>query len=77
VCSVADFEVIDIAYGSTLYPTLLGLDWEFSNQMIIDLKKRQMVFETKDLKVTTPLDPIEGQRYVELEKRKGLDNFYI
>jgi hypothetical protein len=36
VRSVADFEVIEIVDGSTPYPTLLGLDWEFDNQTIID-----------------------------------------
>jgi hypothetical protein len=40
VCSVEDFEVIEIVDGSTPYPTLLGLDWEFDNHTIIDLKKR-------------------------------------
>jgi hypothetical protein len=57
VCSVADFEVIDIVDGSTPYPTLLGLDWEFDNQKIIDLKKRHMVFEVEDLKVTCVVRP--------------------
>jgi hypothetical protein len=59
VHSVADFEVIDIVDGSTPYPTLLGLDWEFDNQTIIDLKKRQMVFKVEDLKVIAPLDPMK------------------
>ena len=58
--SVADFEVIDIVYGSKPYSTMLGLDWEFDNHMITELKKRQMVFEVKELKVTTLLDPTEG-----------------
>jgi hypothetical protein len=61
VHSVADFEVIEIVDGSTPYPTLLGLDWEFDNQTIIDLKKRNMVFEVEDLKVTASLDPTEGR----------------
>jgi hypothetical protein len=61
VHSVADFEVIEIVDGSTPYPTLLGLDWEFDNQTIIDLKKRHMVFEVEDLKVTMPLDPLKEE----------------
>jgi hypothetical protein len=31
VCMMEDFEVIEIVYGTTPYPTLLGLDWEFDN----------------------------------------------
>jgi hypothetical protein len=58
------------------YPTLLGLDWAFDNQALIDLKKRQMVFEAGDWKVTTPLDPTEGRRYMEPTKGKELDNLY-
>jgi hypothetical protein len=76
VRSLADFEVIEIVDGSTPYPTLLGLDWAFENQTIIDLKKRQMIFEVEDLKVTAPLDPTEGRRYVEPVKGKELDNLY-
>ena len=26
-----DFEVIEIVYGTTPYPILLGLNWEFDN----------------------------------------------
>ena len=58
------------------YPRLLGLDWTFENQNIIDLKKIQMIFEVEYLKVTASLDPIEGRRYVELIKGKELDNLY-
>jgi hypothetical protein len=76
VHNMADFEVIEIVDGSTPYPTLLGLDWAFDNQTIIDLKKRQMIFEVEDLKVTVSLDPTEGRRYVEPVKGKEIDNLY-
>jgi hypothetical protein len=76
VHNMADFEVIEIVDGSTPYPTLLGLDWAFENQTIIDLKKRQMIFEVENLKVTVSLDPTEGRRYVEPVKGKELDNLY-
>jgi hypothetical protein len=46
VCTMADFEVIEIVDGTTPYPTLLGLDWEFDNQDIINLKTRKMTFES-------------------------------
>jgi hypothetical protein len=39
------FEVIEIVDGTTPYPTLLGLDWAFDNESIIDLKRRKMTFE--------------------------------
>jgi hypothetical protein len=60
----------------TPYPTLLGLDWEFDNQMIIYLKKRNMVLKVEYLKVIAPLDPTGGKRYVEPTKRKWIDNLY-
>jgi hypothetical protein len=68
VCSIDDFEVIEIVDGNKPYPTLLGLDWDFDNQTLIDLKKRQMVFEAGDWKVTVPLDPTEGRIFVEPDK---------
>jgi hypothetical protein len=60
-----DFEVIKIVDGKTPYPTLLGLDWEFYNRAIINLKTRNMTFESGEYKVIAPLDPSEGERFVE------------
>jgi hypothetical protein len=40
------FEVIEIVDGTTPYPTLLGLDWEFDNQVVINLKTMKMNFES-------------------------------
>jgi hypothetical protein len=34
------------------YPKPMGLEWEFDNQMIINLKRRKMIFEVGYLKVT-------------------------
>ena len=45
VHSSADFEVIEIIGDSRPYPALLGIDWEISNMVVIDLKRRQMTFE--------------------------------
>ena len=67
---IEDFEVIEIVDGITPYPTLLGLDWAFYYQTIIDIKKRQMLFEVEDLKITTLLDPIEGRIFVKPTKGK-------
>jgi hypothetical protein len=44
VCTMAYFEVREIVDGTTPYPTLFGLDWEFYNQAIINLKTRKMTF---------------------------------
>jgi hypothetical protein len=35
-----DFEVIEIVDDSYPYPTLLGIDWEFENNAMLNLKKR-------------------------------------
>jgi hypothetical protein len=41
------FEVIDIVDNTSSYPTLLGLDWAFDNKVIINLKIRKMIFESR------------------------------
>jgi hypothetical protein len=51
------------------------MDWAFDNQVIINLKKREMIFEGGGLKVTTPLDPMEARIYVD-PTRKEIDNLY-
>jgi hypothetical protein len=76
VCGLADLELIEIVDGSNPYPTLLGLDWAFDNQNIIDLNKIQMIFKVEDLKVIVSLDPSEGIRYVEPGKGKEIDNLH-
>jgi hypothetical protein len=60
-----DFEVIKIVDDTTPYPILLGLDWEFENQAIINLKTRKTTFESGEYRVIAPLDPSEGERIVE------------
>jgi hypothetical protein len=42
----ADFEVIEIVDGTRPYRALLGLDWAFDNQAIINLKTRKITFES-------------------------------
>jgi hypothetical protein len=39
------FEVIDMVDESIPFTTLLGIDWAFDNQSIINLKTRKMIFE--------------------------------
>ena len=66
--SLSDFEVIEIIDDSTPYPALLGIDWEFENQAIINLKKKTMSFEGNVIQVIGLLDPTLGPRYTELIK---------
>jgi hypothetical protein len=49
-----DFEVIEIVDDTTPYPMLLGLDWAFENQDIINLKMRKMTFESGEYMVIMP-----------------------
>ena len=59
----ANFEVIEIVDDSCPYPALLGIDWDFNNLTVVDLKKRRMTFEGDGLRFIEPLDPDEGRRY--------------
>jgi hypothetical protein len=61
----ANFEFIKIVDDTTPYSVLHGLDWAFDNQAIINLKTRKMTFESRDYRVTSPLDPSESERFVE------------
>ena len=70
VRTLADFEVIEIIDDSNPYPALLGIEWAMENAAVINLKKRQMTFEGKDLRVIIPLDPSHSI----LPKEKGTQN---
>ena len=47
------------------YPMLLGIDWAIDNQTIINFKKRILSFEDEEMRVVSPTNPFEGQRYIE------------
>lgn len=47
------------------YPTLLGIDWAFDNNDVINLKKETMTFEVDGTQVIQPLDPYQRQWYTE------------
>jgi hypothetical protein len=64
VHNVIYFKVINIVDDNQPYPTLMGLGWAFHNQAIINLKRREMIFEVRDLKLNAPLDPKEGRWYI-------------
>lgn len=57
VRSVAEFEVIEIVDDSNPYPAILGIEWAFNNNAIMNLKKRQMSFENGTNRITAPIDP--------------------
>lgn len=42
--SIVDFEFIEIVDDTDPSPSLMGNYWAFDNQVIINLKKRQMIF---------------------------------
>jgi hypothetical protein len=80
VCSLANFEAIEIIDDNTSYPALLGIDWAFNNQAIINLKKKTMSFEGNEIWVISPLDLALGPRYTELitaeEEARNIDVVY-
>ena len=67
----ADFEVINIVDDMNPYPTLLAIDWAIENQTIINFKKRILSFEDEEMRVVSPFDPFEGQRYIEAVYNDG------
>ena len=53
------------------YPALLGIDWAIDSQTIINFKKRILSFEDEEMRVVSPIDPFEGQRYIEHVYNEG------
>jgi hypothetical protein len=76
VHSIEYFEVLEIMDDSQPYPSLMGLEGDFDNQEIINLKRRDMIFELGDLKFIAPLVPSEGKRYIEPTRGNDIDNLY-
>jgi hypothetical protein len=65
VRTFSNFEVIEIVDDRCPYPALLGIDWAFNKSIVVDLKKRCMIFERDGLRVISPLYLYEGQCYTE------------
>jgi hypothetical protein len=61
----AKFKVIKIMDVTPPYPSLLGLDWAFDNQVIINLNTRKMTFELGEYRFIMLLDPSEEEIFVE------------
>ena len=73
----AEFEVIKIVDDADPYPTLLGLDWAIDMGGIINLKHRSMIFQNNGTRVIVPLDPAEGEQYIEpLHKGDEVNHIY-
>ena len=47
------------------YPMLLWIYWAIDNQTIINFKKMILSIEDNDMRVVLPIDPLEGERYVD------------
>ena len=75
-----DFEFINIVNDMNPYAVLLGIDWAIDNQTIINFNKIILSFEDDEMRVVSPIDPLERQRYVELVYSEGqgdyLDHIY-
>jgi hypothetical protein len=80
VRTFTDFEVIEIVDDNCPCPVLLGIDWDFKNSIVVDLKKTRMEFEGDGHRVISPLDPDEGRRYTEPIREEDhayeLENIY-
>ena len=61
----ADFEVINIVDDMNPYLVLLGIYYAIDNQTIINFRKRILSFEDNEIRVVSPIDPLDGPRYVE------------
>ena len=74
------FEVINIVDDMNPYYALLGIDWAIDNQTIMNFKKIILSFKDDEMRVVSPIDPLERQRYVKLVNSEGqgdyLDNIY-
>ena len=75
LCTFADFEVINIVDDMNPYTALVGIDWAIDNQNILNFKKRILSFEDDEMRVVSPIDPSEGQRYVELVYNEGQGDY--
>jgi hypothetical protein len=75
-----DFKVIEIMGDKEPYLALLGIDWEYENYVVIDLKRDTVTFDANGIKVVQSLDLYLGLRYTKLVdnniESKFLDQLY-
>ena len=70
-----EFEVINIVDDTNPYLVLLRMDWEIDNQTIIKFKKIILSFEDDEMRVVSPIDPMEGECYVEPVYSEGWGDY--
>ena len=63
--TITNFEIINIVDDTNPYPALLEINWAIDNHTIINFKKKILSFKDNEMIVVSPIDPLEGQRYVE------------
>jgi hypothetical protein len=68
--------VIEIMDDLEPYPNLLGIDWAFDNNAMLNLKKRHMSLEKYTFHVIAQLDPNEGDIYNEGVHSSIIENIY-
>ena len=61
----ANFDLIEVVNGEGSYLAPLGIGWANDSMAVINFKKRMMTFENQDIRVIAPMDPNEGQWYIE------------
>ena len=80
LCTFVDLEVINIVDDTNPYPKLLGIYWAINNHTIINFKKMILSFKDNEMRVVSPIDPLEGQRYIDPIYNEGqgdyLDQIY-
>ena len=54
---------------------MLGIDWDIDNQIITNFKKHILSFEDNEMRLVSPIDPLEGQRYFEPIYNDGQANY--
>ena len=67
--------MIDIINDTNPYPKILGIDWVIDNQTIINFKIIILSFEDYEIRVVAPIDPLKGQRYVNLVNNEDQGNY--
>ena len=75
----ADFDMIEVVNGGGSYLTLVGIGWANDIMAVINFKKWMMTIKNQDIRFIAPMDPTEGQRYIDHVKDevvKGWDHSY-
>ena len=72
----ANFHIIEVVGDGGSYPLLLGIGWDNDSMVVINFKKRVMTFENQDVRFIAPMDPQEGQRYIDPVKDEVGGSWY-